>query len=793
MDPPENSVNRFGRTIWTVWGYLSGAVAKYLRPEVTAEGNQSVCATTEDTALKNAVNKIDREVKINKSDNENDRAEVESSSCQVRAAASVQWENTGVVSDDNNDKLHVSKTEKQTYHCAAWSTGTETDREGHAAQKAPSDEVQTEEEHANRENEERETSQELEITGKTEQKDDYNKEECEENHEDEMCAEKRGDTDNRDLISQSERDVEQDKQIIVMDRRETEDTGGLKQAEEHVSLFQYQDIVQKNQEKPEDDEDQVTESQVQGLLEYLADEANNINELSKSGVEEVMLGSEQKTTEREHDMIKYKLKESPETLQRESESHAPNDEEELKMTTVAVETIEALGNTLLMDSSENAPESGTGSSVLASKTVCEVPGEPGKGLEADWACFEEIQSKLHDPQTPAEEQAERDSDETQHDTEALIQTDRTELSLKEHEFRAELTVETTETKMGSEDEEAEALETESRSPVIRNVTLQTHQLLEFTEKQYRSSQGTMETFSETQEIVNMSETYGSEDLADARPVSTRSLSPTELLEEHQDVEKTALEFVEEITNQVLKEMIDTETELLVELSAEDQAPEQCVSADASVLEEEQRLLPVDCSEERISSADCEGPKADGRHEPMQKSTAGETLSRSHEDLMEVSRSGMKRAFDLVSADRPETKTEGRFDLILKTFEDSSLDFSVQKCRIAVKNPLVRPPKDPRKLLFRASVEPLGQTLRGSAPNKALIGFKLPGLGAGLRKTEFGKKTEAERTLQPESVTEDSVKQEVPVKAKWTPPRHPGMGSPFMMAELKNKLKKPVQE
>ncbi|KAF4107020.1 claspin isoform X2 [Onychostoma macrolepis] len=1311
MDPPENSVNRIGRTIWTVWGYLSGAVARYLRPEVTAEGNQSVHARTDEIDLKSAVNKIDREVKTNNSDDENDSAEVKRSSSKVRAAASVQWENTGAVKSDDDDKLHVHTTKKQTYNCAAWSTGTETDSEGRTAEKVSSDEVQAEEEHANCESEERETTQEPQVTGETEQTDGDNKEECDENHEVEKCAEKREDADNTDVMIQSEQDVELDTQISVTDRGETQDTGGLKhehptdetekqitvqknqektendedqgtepqvqdlldyltdeansiskperlkqidkyseeiyefsqsgieemrpgsateqdeesqtaqdleeigrfgqkdgdgeerdqdrevekcdvmredwsntdvmiqseqdveldtqisvtdrgetqdtgglkhehptdetekqitvqknqektendedqgtepqvqdlldyltdeaysiskperlkqidkyseeiadvsknqieemmpgsateqdeesqtaqdleeigrfgqkdgdgeerdqdrevekcdvmredwsntdvmiQSEQDVELDtqisvtdrgetqdtgglkhehptdetekqitvqknqektendedqgtepQVQDLldyltdeaysiskperlkqidkyseeiyefsqsgieemrpgsateqdeesqtaqdleeigrfgqkdgdgeerdqdrevekcdvmredwsntdvmiqseqdveldtqisvtdrgetqdtgglkhehptdetekqitVQKNQEKTENDEDQGTEPQVQDLLDYLTDEANSISkperlnqidkyseeidEFSQSGIEEMRPGTEQDedTTNREQDMTKYELIESAETLQRESESekHVPNDETELKMPTVTDETVDSLEDTLLSDSEqdtlENTPESGTGSSVLATKTegmfsdltVCEFPGE----------------SKLHDAQSPAGERAERDSED---DTETLIQAERqqihkTQLSLEEHvEFRTELIVET-------EDEEAEAFETESRSAVIRNVTLQPHELLEFTGGQCTSSQGAMDTFSETQGNASASDITGtaehvSEDQTDVKPVSMRSLSPTQLLEEpldlQADVAKTALEYVEQITNQVLKEMKEAEcnlvqkTEPLVGLSteeagdAEHQAPAQCVS-DASVLEEERTLLAetMDSSEEHISSAECEN--TDGRHEQMQKSIAGETVLRSHEDLMEVSRPGMKRGFDQVSKGLPEVKTEGEFNLILQAFEDSSLDFSVQKSRIAVKNPLVRPPKDPRKLLFRASAEPLPQpsdrsrTLQVSAPSKGMIGFKLPGLGAGLpvlRRTEFVQKAEAERTLQPQksvAVTEDSVKQEqVPAKPKWTPPRHPGMGSPFMMAELKNKLKKPVQE
>ncbi len=453
--------------------------------------------------MKSAVNKP--EVKTNNSSEENDRAEVKCSSSEVRAAASVQWE---------NDKLHT--TQKQA--CAAGSTGTETDRGGCVA----------EEKHADCEREIRETSSDEE------------------------------------------------------------------------------------EERDENDEDQGPESQVQDIT----DEANGISkhdtysdevdEFSKSVVEEMMRGTEQN-----EDKTKYESAES------ESEKHAPNNKTELKATTVADETLE---DTLLSDpephTSENTPESGTGSDLI----VSEIPGE-----STDWGGFEEIQTKLHDP-------AERDS-ETKHDTEARIQT---ELSLKEHvESRTELIVET---KISSEDEEASL------------VSSQPHQLLEFTE-----GRSTLDAFSATSEI-----TGSAEDRPDVKPVSTRSSSLAELLEEpvdlQADVAKTALEYVEEITNQVLKDMIEAEcnlvqkTEPLVEAPAEHQAP-------ASVLEEERWTM--DSSEEHISSAECES--TDGRHEQMQKPIAGESL----EDLMDVSRPGMKRGFDQMSEGLPEVKTGGQFELILQ--------------------------------------------------------------------------------------------------------------------------------
>ncbi len=277
---------------------------------------------------------------------------------------------------------------------------------------------------------------------------------------------------------------------------------------------------------------------------------------------------------------------------------------------------ETLEDELLSDPEQHTSENTPGSDLI----VNEFPGEL-----TDWGGFEEIQTKLHDP-------AERDS-ETKHDTEARIQT---ELSLKEHvEFRTELIVEST---ISSEDEDA--------SPV----SSQPHQLLEIAE-----GKSTLDAFSAT------SETTGSaEDQTDVKPLSTRSSSLAELLEEpvdlQADVAKTALEYVEEITNQVLKDILEAEcnlvqkTEPLVEAPGD---PEH--QAPASVLEEERWMM--DSSEEHISSAECES--TDGRHE--QKPIAGESL----EDLMDVSRPGMKRGFDQMSEGLPEVKTGGQFELILQ--------------------------------------------------------------------------------------------------------------------------------
>ncbi|XP_042624191.1 interaptin-like [Cyprinus carpio] len=249
MDPTENPGNRIGRTIWTVWGYLSGAVARFLRPEVTDEGNQGVRTRTDDIDLKSAVNKIDREVTAKNSNNEGketnqiDSAEVKCSPSKVRVqVASVQWENTDVVKDDNNDELHVHTTKKQTYHCAVWSPGTDTDNEGCMVdalvekEAVSSDEVQAENIYANNEFKESETAHELEETGKIEQKygDNEDIEERDQNHKGEKCAKNRKDAYETDVMVQFDQDVEQEKQINMADHGETEGIAGFKHADTHL-------------------------------------------------------------------------------------------------------------------------------------------------------------------------------------------------------------------------------------------------------------------------------------------------------------------------------------------------------------------------------------------------------------------------------------------------------------------------------------------------------------------------------------------------------------------------------
>ncbi|KAM4623565.1 uncharacterized protein ACJ7VT_004606 [Polymixia lowei] len=145
------------------------------------------------------------------------------------------------------------------------------------------------------------------------------------------------------------------------------------------------------------------------------------------------------------------------------------------------------------------------------------------------------------------------------------------------------------------------------------------------------------------------------------------------------------------------------------------------------------------------------------------------------------------------------------------FDVTLLDFTAQKSRITVKNPSVRPPKDPRALLQMPSVDPTPLKPTGPLPVGGLagkplgglgIGIKLPGLGVGfpvLKKTRkvMDEENNTEVSVQ-KSETEPEVKdgsprhEEAERKPRWTPPRQPGFGNP-LMSELKNKLKKTTKE
>ncbi|XP_051522508.1 uncharacterized protein LOC127422784 [Myxocyprinus asiaticus] len=1038
MDGSENSGSRIGRTIWTVWGYLSGAVGRYLRPEVTDEGNQN------SVVLKNTANEINREENENEAEKKEGKKFYENEKntevkCLLPGArmqvASAQWENTDVVINDHNEP-NVNTTEKQTHHCALWSTGTDhgesvsgdVDSNGHKQKSG----TRTLDVQINNENEERqkskacvekeavssEASSEDNVEHKVSEterepeeivdiekmhgtNEDKKEEECDQDDhgdDDVVVCELLRDQNNAEVTVQSElygQDVEQEK---LINKRDYGETAGIRGTEyitdfprekvvEHVIDEKEQQTVVQNQdlEKDEDYEDKETESQVKDLEvvdvfpnpleteskkyseEIIENEHISKNDQDKDIEEseqqdwpdsfeltcagicnvkevcDVMLGEIQTAQTKNIDETKSESLKSLDTLPRASEEIfekiIPSTEIGMKTAKVVDEFFEIVTTSkdiLQSDiSKQDTPQTGIGSPVVSIKpeamfsdlTGCELSREPKIGpeigsektvavdqiktVETALGCFGEIKINFHEPNTLTEEHSQRDTvvahsvelqlqdskeafeieqdidsfSATQNQT--LQEMDKTKFSLKEHDkLKTDLTVETIATKVSSKEEKVKPFETNSQAD---------GELLELTtESECKLPQATMNTISEPledgeKESLVVCEIAGTElypadiklDAEDAPEVKigpvgsltglTRPLSPAEFLDKTLDLQKdsesysggqenrevrlldkTTLEYVEEITNQCLREMIDMENilgqevEPLVELSTEqlcDAEFQELPTCALDLKHENMEAFKESIKEMKVETAICEVVKkqkndhtlssvtktTEADEQVEEKGTALEAVLCSHEDIMEIRKSVIKRRFDDVSKDVPEvmikeensplTDWSTTVDLDVQALKDSSLDFGVQKSRIAVKNPLVRPPKDPRKLIFKASVEPFlpkpqpcgllkaGQGIAVSVPSKGVIGFKLPGLGAvmpTLRKTEFGKKAkeegEAESQLQGQeqqksvAVKEDSVKQELAsLKPKWTPPRHPGMGSPLMMAELKGKLKKPVKE
>ncbi|XP_028820716.1 uncharacterized protein LOC114770939 [Denticeps clupeoides] len=174
----------------------------------------------------------------------------------------------------------------------------------------------------------------------------------------------------------------------------------------------------------------------------------------------------------------------------------------------------------------------------------------------------------------------------------------------------------------------------------------------------------------------------------------------------------------------------------------------------------------------------------------------------------------------IELDDPESQLNKEHEDLKLQVEASTLDFTFQRSRIAVKNPNVRPPKDPRTLLKIPSLLPSPKAEEREEPPSCspekkdqgpgvvvrgvkVVGFQLPGLGGGLpvlRKTNVAPRVKEEDNSEtPDRQENCEQSEETPKpaqtqsKPKWTPPRHPGLGSPMMMAELKNKLRTTPKE
>lgn len=377
-------------------------------------------------------------------------------------------------------------------------------------------------------------------------------------------------------------------------------------------------------------EDTLSNAEKQNLMEtYCSESAEN-------AVGDVLLASEkdEDVTEREQNTITSELQ-STETLHKISnevpKTHEPNNELEPKMTTVLVECFETVNtseDTMLLDSKQDTPENttetGTGSPVVAVNTegmfsdviVCKFPGELRKEISST-VHFEESKTYLNDLQSVSERHLERDVEfactaersETLKPTEEAVEVEKDIETLIEslgaaesqeicHKLTLMEDVELS-TRLMSEHEKAESFETK--------ITLESRERLEFARGECKSSQDTMvDTLSES--LGHSDGSAEVEQVADVDSILTRSLPPSEFvketpslareserfIEEQKILMKTALDYVEEITNQVLKEMIETEmlkkTEHSVELSVEELSDAECqgtansVSVDAFVLE-----------------------------------------------------------------------------------------------------------------------------------------------------------------------------------------------------------------
>ncbi|XP_028989450.2 uncharacterized protein si:ch211-136m16.8 [Betta splendens] len=218
--------------------------------------------------------------------------------------------------------------------------------------------------------------------------------------------------------------------------------------------------------------------------------------------------------------------------------------------------------------------------------------------------------------------------------------------------------------------------------------------------------------------------------------------------------------------------------------------------------------------------------SDGEHTELlendtgsQKEDAGRTDQNPKTDLKDTEEAGVDLQTNGENAEKTEHPKSGSYVLLedeIKSRESNSqnltevdaslLDFTAQRSRIALKNPRVRPPKDPRALLHMPSLQPtptshLQVKVPAGGPLGGLgVGIKLPGLGAGfpvLKKTRVvTDENGPEKSTESETKTDDNndlpKHDEVPQRPKWMPPKHPGFGNP-LMSELKNKLKKTTTE
>lgn len=260
-------------------------MARYLRPEVTNEGNHNIYSATDDTVLRSTTKQVDRQVKEiaekeqgEKNYNQNEK-NAEAVKCLLPEAR--------VVNKDNN-AFNFETTIKQSFHAAMWCPDTDHKQEGeiiipdvqenieneqkqtkseaHMEQEAPTSDASLAE-YASNKNRWIKTEQKLKETKDIEQKDGHNKDtkiECDHYNEDDSKTRvmKIEDLDGTEVTVQSVlygKDPQQKEMVNKMDYIETEDTMTEYVKEKMDKCVTNQKIVCKNQERAENDEDKESE------------------------------------------------------------------------------------------------------------------------------------------------------------------------------------------------------------------------------------------------------------------------------------------------------------------------------------------------------------------------------------------------------------------------------------------------------------------------------------------------------------------------------------------------------
>ncbi|KAM3591915.1 uncharacterized protein V6R79_009441 [Siganus canaliculatus] len=302
---------------------------------------------------------------------------------------------------------------------------------------------------------------------------------------------------------------------------------------------------------------------------------------------------------------------------------------------------------------------------------------------------------------------------------------------------------------------------------------------------------------------------------------TESQETSEKHQSHQkELESTTEDKTKERNNEESASQQETDPVMKTDSSNADEADVKSSTELSASFESEQ-------TKDEDVEMNISGSPGESEHTDSERSRSGSVDSLVEETALSESGSQDDTSFEseekpseLLSVDKPQPtlledisdsspepdEEETRQDLM--EVDASLLDFSPQKSRIAVKNPRVRPPKDPRSLLHMPSLDPLPSSrLAAKAPAGVPlggmgIGIKLPGFGAGfpvLKKTrpvardENHQETPSQETeTKPEEKSDTPKQDEAQHKPRWMPPRHPGFGNP-LMSELKTKLKKTTKE